>query len=48
MFSCIRLGCSGSAGLFSRAFFRIAATELYERVPRASARAQAPSSRSAS
>jgi hypothetical protein len=48
MFSWNRLGWSGSRGFLSCAFFRIAATELYERVPSASARAQAPSSRSAS
>ena len=47
MFPCSRLGCSGSADLLSRALFRIAATELYESVPSANARAQAPSSRSA-
>jgi hypothetical protein len=48
MFSWNRLGCSGWRAFLSCAFFRIAATELYERVPNASARAQAASSRSAS
>src|SRR6476646_6502874 len=47
MFSWNMPGGSFSVGFASCRFVRIAATELYERVPSASARAQAPSSRSA-